>query len=105
VFGLDVTSDDVTFGLVGDILTHADEVVKLKAKCSRCGNEARISHYKGNKEKSNNVKVGDLDVYEPLCRECFYVEEQKINDLLEKDLMSSEFDVYSDVEKPLFFEF
>lgn len=89
VFGLDVTSEDTTFGMVGDILAHADEVVKLKVKCVRCGQDARISHFKG-EDKTSDIRVGDLDVYEPLCKDCYYIEEKNIEQLLDDSLLEEE---------------
>lgn len=77
-YGLDLTSDGITFGKVGDIMAHSDEVIKLKMKCSRCNNLARISSYNG-EDKQGDVKVGDLDVYEPICRSCFYEEDIGLN--------------------------
>lgn len=74
VFGLDLTSDATPFGRVSEIMAHADQVIKLETKCARCENNARISHYTG-QDKDGDVKVGDLDVYEPLCRDCYYMDE------------------------------
>lgn len=71
VFGLDVTSDNETFGSIGDILAHSDEVHKLRAPCVKCGEEARISKFMGGK-KGGVVQVGDLGDYEPHCRACHY---------------------------------
>lgn len=78
-FGLDLTSDGTTFGKMGELMVQSDEVIKLKCKCSRCDNLARISMYKGN-DKNSDVKIGDLDVYEPVCRDCFYEEKIKHKD-------------------------
>jgi thymidine kinase len=71
VFGLDVTSDNVTFGSVGEILAHADEVHKLRTACVKCGEEARISKFVG-ESKGDVVQVGDLDDYAPHCRSCYF---------------------------------
>lgn len=71
VFGLDLTSDNTPFGQMGDILAHADNVVKLKSKCSKCGDDARISQYlKGKKDAE--IVVGGDDEYAPVCRDCYY---------------------------------
>ncbi|MCY8196570.1 hypothetical protein MOC90_05875 [Bacillus spizizenii] len=70
-FGLDLTSEGTTFGLVGDVMAKSDEVIKLKGKCARCGSPARISRYKG-QDKTTDIRIGDLDVYEPVCMDCFY---------------------------------
>lgn len=77
VFGLDVTSEMKTFGLMGEVLSRADEVKKLKSKCHKCGSPARISEYIGDDEKDCAVKVGDLDEYAPTCRQCFYSEPKR----------------------------
>lgn len=71
VFGLDLNSEGTVFGLMGEILAHADEVFKLKTKCHKCGADARISMYiKG--EKESEILIGGLDVYKPTCRNCYY---------------------------------
>lgn len=70
-FGLDLTSEGKTFGKMGEILANSDEVIKLEIKCTYCNNSARVSQYKG-EDKKEDVKVGDLDSYEPVCRSCFY---------------------------------
>lgn len=79
VFGLDVTSDMETFGLMGDILAIADEVKKLKAKCHKCGAPARVSAYVGEEDKEGAVRVGDIGDYQPTCRACFYTDDQFAN--------------------------
>ncbi len=70
VFGLDVDSENQTFGMIGEIMAKSDDVFKLKTDCVQCGNPARISSYEG--EKQGVVKPGDLGEYQPLCRACFY---------------------------------
>jgi thymidine kinase len=72
VFGLDVTSELVTFGQMGDILAVADEVKKLKCRCHKCGAPARVSAYVGKDRKEGAIKVGDIGDYQPTCRACFY---------------------------------
>ncbi|MFF2889448.1 hypothetical protein [Paenibacillus sp. NPDC057967] len=71
VFGLDVDSENHTFGHMGDILAHADEVNKLRATCVKCGEEARISKYVG-ESKGEGVQVGGVDDYTPQCRSCYH---------------------------------
>lgn len=78
VFGLDVTSDFESFGLMGEILARADEVKKLRCKCGKCGAPSRVSAYFGHEKKEGEVKVGDLDEYIPLCRECYYAKADNV---------------------------
>jgi len=73
VFGLDVTSDNKAFGVMGSVLAQSDEIEKLKPKCHRCEEDARVSSFVGG-EKDGDVHVGDLDEYKPICRRCFYEE-------------------------------
>jgi len=78
VFGLDVTSEFKTFGLMGHILARADEVKKLKTRCHKCGAPARVSAYIGVDKKSDDVKIGDLGEYVPMCRMCYLEENEDI---------------------------
>ncbi|QNR70439.1 hypothetical protein IAQ67_28395 (plasmid) [Paenibacillus peoriae] len=71
VFGLDVTSDNTTFGVMGNVLAQSDRIEKLKPKCYRCEGDARISSFVGG-EKDGDVHVGDLDEYKPICRRCYF---------------------------------
>ena len=74
LFGLDMTSEKELFGQMGDVMGMSDDVIKLKAKCTECGDEARYTFYKeGN--KSNDIEVGDLDVYDSLCRVCYHTKQ------------------------------
>ena len=55
---------------VDKLFHHVDEVVKLSAVCSCCGNqEATYSYFNGT--KNDKTVVGDEE-YEPLCRSCYY---------------------------------
>lgn len=71
LFGLDVTSENETFGVVGELMAHADQVEKLHAPCVKCGEPARISKFVG-EAKEGVIQVGDLDEYQPHCRSCYY---------------------------------
>jgi len=70
-FGLELNSDGNVFGGMGELLAHSDEVIKLKAKCSECGGAAGYTAFVGD-VKLNEIEVGDLDVYKPMCRSCYY---------------------------------
>ena len=78
VFGLDLTSEGKVFGKVGEILAHSHQVLKLEGKCERCENPARVTNYNGNKD--NDVKVGDIGEYEPLCINCYYMDEHNLEE-------------------------
>lgn len=67
--GLDLSSEGKSFGLMGELMAHADSVIKLHCACVDCGENARFTYYVG--EKDAEVFVGDLDVYPPLCRLCY----------------------------------
>ncbi|ALA07150.1 putative tydmidine kinase [Brevibacillus phage SecTim467] len=80
VYGLDVDSDNMTFGNIGNILAHADEVHKLQTYCVKCGEEARVSKYmKGMKDSV--IQTGDLGDYQPHCRSCYYDWEDRLKEI------------------------
>lgn len=78
-YGLELTSEGEVFGLMGNVMAHSDEVIKLKGKCSMCGKKATMTSYSGS-DKQGEVKVGDLDEYKPMCRECYYDEIDDVED-------------------------
>jgi thymidine kinase len=51
------------------LLAIAEFVTKLHAICVRCGNLAQYSYRKSAEEQQ--VLLGEKDIYEPLCRNCF----------------------------------
>ena len=64
--GLDQDYRGVPFGPIPTLMALADDVVKLKAICSVCGNPAsRTQRLVANQEK---VLVGESDMYEARCR-------------------------------------
>ena len=67
--GLDMDYMGIPFGPMGSILAIADEIVKLKAICSICGNDAMFS--KRIIEKKGTILVGAAESYTPVCREHF----------------------------------
>ncbi|MFW6224615.1 MAG: thymidine kinase [Bacteroidota bacterium] len=69
VAGLDMDFRGKPFGPMPQLLAIAEDVFKTHAICVRCGNLAQFSHRKtGN---GRTVILGEMDTYEPLCRECF----------------------------------
>lgn len=70
VAGLDMDFQGNPFGPVPALMATAEYVTKVHAICVRCGNLASYSHRLSENEKL--VVLGEKDVYEPICRHCFY---------------------------------
>lgn len=70
VAGLDMDFKGNPFGPMPALLATAEYVTKVHAICMRCGNLANHSHRitGGN----DLVQLGEMDSYEPLCRDCFH---------------------------------
>ena len=69
VAGLDTDYLGKPFGPIPGLMAIAEDVQKVHAICVRCGNLANHSHRLSRSKKL--VVLGEKDVYEPLCRECF----------------------------------
>lgn len=69
VAGLDMDFRGKPFGPIPKMLATAEYVTKVHAICVKCGDLAHHSHRLSNNEKL--VLLGETDVYEPLCRDCF----------------------------------
>ena len=67
--GLDTDYLGKPFGPIPGLLAIAEDVQKVHASCVRCGNLANHSHRLSQSKKL--VVLGEKDVYEPLCRECY----------------------------------
>ena len=70
VAGLDMDFKGVPFGPIPKLMATAEYVTKVHAVCVRCGNLAQFSHRLSDSEKL--VVLGETDIYEPLCRYCYY---------------------------------
>lgn len=70
VAGLDLDRFARPFGKVPELLAYAEEVVKVHAVCSDCGNDSWISY--SDTQDQNQVVVGEKDIYRPLCRDCYF---------------------------------
>jgi thymidine kinase len=70
VAGLDMDYTGKPFGQMPNLLAKADFITKLHAICVRCGNMASYSYRKSS--ESERVVLGEMDLYEPRCRKCFY---------------------------------
>lgn len=69
IAGLDMDFKGVPFGPMPALCSIAEDVTKVHAICVRCGNLAHVSHriVEGDKQ----VMLGELQEYEPLCRQCY----------------------------------
>jgi thymidine kinase len=71
VAGLDMDYSGKPFGPMPELMAVAEYVTKVHAICVECGNLANHS-YRLAEEKSV-VLLGEKDVYKPLCRNCFNI--------------------------------
>ena len=69
VAGLDMDFKGVPFGPMPHLLAIAEYVTKVHAICVSCGNLAQFSHR--TVEDKNQVLVGAVEEYKPLCRTCY----------------------------------
>lgn len=69
IAGLDMDYLGKPFGPMPGLLAIAEDVQKVHAICVKCGNLANFSHRLTLSDEL--VVLGEKDVYEPLCRECF----------------------------------
>jgi thymidine kinase len=70
VSGLDMDFQGKPFGPIPQLLSIAEYVTKVHAICIRCGSLANYSHRTVASDQL--VMLGEKDLYEPLCRNCFY---------------------------------
>jgi thymidine kinase len=69
VAGLDTDYLGKPFGPMPSLMAIAEDVQKVHAICVKCGNLANHSHRLSASRKL--VVLGEKDVYEPLCRQCY----------------------------------
>lgn len=69
VAGLDMDFLGKPFGPMPGLLAIAEFVTKVHAICMRCGNLAQYSFRKSEDEQV--VLLGEKNLYEPLCRNCY----------------------------------
>lgn len=79
VAGLDTDFRGETFGPMGDLLAHADNVDKLKAICMKCkSREAvmtqRLINGRPAKYSDPTIVVGAAEMYEARCRACHEID-------------------------------
>ncbi|MFQ6612413.1 MAG: thymidine kinase [Fidelibacterota bacterium] len=69
VAGLDTDYRGLPFGPMPQIMCEADFLDKLRAICIKCGNPA--SYTQRLTKDSSQILVGEADMYEARCRNCF----------------------------------
>lgn len=72
VAGLDMDFLGKPFGPMPHLLAIADYITKLHAICVKCGNIANISYRKSVADQDQQVLLGEKDIYEPRCRQCYH---------------------------------
>ena len=69
IAGLDTDYLGKPFGPMPALMAIAEDVQKVHAICVKCGNLANHSHRLS--KSKDLVVLGEKDIYEPLCRECY----------------------------------
>jgi thymidine kinase len=69
IAGLDMDFMGKPFGPMPALLSIAEFITKVHAICMRCGNLAQYSFRKSEDEQV--VLLGEKNLYEPLCRNCY----------------------------------
>ncbi|HHX93653.1 MAG TPA: thymidine kinase [Tenericutes bacterium] len=81
--GLDKDFRGEPFGIMPELLSHAEKVDKLTAICAVCGDEAtrtqRLINGKPASYYDEIILVGALEAYEARCRRCHQVLDKPIN--------------------------
>lgn len=78
VAGLDLDFRGEPFGIMPILMSIADEVIKLKAICVQCGQDAHYTQrlIDGNPARYEDsvILVGAEELYEARCRDCFQID-------------------------------
>jgi len=70
VAGLDMDFKGEPFGAMPQLLAKAAFITKLHAICMQCGALANFSYRK--KDTPQQILLGEKELYEARCRQCFY---------------------------------
>lgn len=76
IAGLDMDYRGEPFGPIPALCAIADDVQKVHAICVSCGSTANYSHRTA--EDENRVFLGEKNEYQPLCRTCYNLTNQKL---------------------------
>jgi thymidine kinase len=69
IAGLDTDVLGKPFGPMPALMEIAEDVQKVHAICVKCGSLANHSHRLS--KSGELVVLGEKDIYEPLCRQCY----------------------------------
>ena len=72
--GLDTDYRGIPFGPMPALMCEADYLDKLRAICVRCGKPASYTQRKT--EETEQIIVGETDIYEARCRTCYVSPEE-----------------------------
>jgi len=74
VSALHATSESEMFDEIIKVIPFCENIIKLNAICTRCGNEfGNYTFFKEGK-KTEKVVVGGSDAYTALCQQCYFKE-------------------------------
>lgn len=74
VAALDGTFERKPFGKILDLIPIAEQIQKLSAVCFCCGNDANYT--KRMSDCKEIELIGGEEMYKPVCRKCFFIEEK-----------------------------
>ncbi len=75
VAGLDMDFRGEPFSPMDRLMAIAEYITKVHAICMNCGDVASYTHRRSKSKKT--VVLGEKDIYEALCRKCFYEKTSK----------------------------
>ena len=70
VAGLDMDFKGRPFKPMDSLMSIAEYITKVHAVCMKCGNVASYSHRRTKSKQT--IVLGEKDIYEALCRNCFF---------------------------------
>jgi thymidine kinase len=70
IAGLDMDFKGRPFKPMDSLMSIAEYITKVHAVCMKCGSVASYSHRRTKSKKT--IVLGEKDIYEALCRNCFF---------------------------------
>jgi thymidine kinase len=71
IAALDSTFERKPFGQILNLLPISEKITKLNAVCVGCGDDASFT--KRTSEDKKVELIGGSEMYEPVCRKCFFI--------------------------------